>query len=310
MAHEIGPLLKELREAEELTQARLYQNVLSRRQAIRLEAGETDIKAEHLLTVLDRLDMALPEFQYRLQKRQPQVAPPTPQTAMLDTVAAKLNTWLDADMTPGEVRAMENFALGRPFFTVNQIKTLMTIAARLPWDAYDRLTKKLAAQLADMADMPGVQRLRYTLYFNKTMFSLLGGLPDTALRLVPQAQALASDRMDDQIMLQFLQRMAETLVTKDPAAVYAATEGLITHLRGLGLAMTADSLIDNRRHMLSSVNLHPRWTPAELGATARLFAIVPWELKKDRQGYLAKFPGLLAALAAAGQPLSAYRDVY
>jgi hypothetical protein len=158
-----------------------------------------------------------------------------------------------------------------------------------------------------MADMPGVQRLRYTLYFNKTMFSLLGGLPDTALRLVPQAQALASDRMDDQIMLQFLQRMAETLVTKDPAAVYAATEGLITHLRGLGLAMMADSLIDNRRHMLSSVNLHPRWTPAELGAAARLFAIVPWELKKDRQGYLAKFPGLLAA---AGQPLSAYRDVY
>lgn len=310
MAHTIGPLIKTVRQAEEITQARLYANVLSRRQAIRFEAGETDISTERLFQLLARLDMTAAEFQYRWEKQTAVAAPPTPQQAILDTAQAKLDQWLDADLTPGEAQAIEAYALTRPFFTLNQIDRLMAVMPKLAPAPYGRITQKLARLLAEMPDAPRVQRRRYSLWANLGIRELFSGEAVQAQKHFAQAAAFAGDSLDDRITGGFNQQLAAALVTGDAANVYAATDAVIAHMRGLGLGVDADSLIDNRRHALTAAGLHARWTPAELGAMARLVMIVPWPLIQDKAAYLRRFPGLQAALDAAGRPLSAFRDVY
>jgi hypothetical protein len=310
MAHELGPVVKTIRLAEETTQVKLYQGLLSRRQAIRFESGETDIKAESFLTVLERLDMSYDEFLYRWRKQTGQTKTVTRQADILNTVREKLAAWTDADMTPGEVRAIQAFALHRSFFTVSEIETLMTIQVRLPADARNRINDKLARVLAEMADMPAVKRLRYRLFSNQAIMQLLDGNAQEGKKYLDQAQQFASERDADRLFYLENTMLIIALTADSITQAYQATEPFIQHLRGLGLPVEADAWVDNRRHALASAGKHPVWTPGELGAVARLFEVVPWQFKQDQAAYLREFPGLTDALAQGEKPLRAYRDVY
>ena len=67
----LGATLKKLRQQQGLTQLSLYDGIVSRSFAGRLERGEHDITVEKFWQILDRLQVSADEFRYVQQDNQP-----------------------------------------------------------------------------------------------------------------------------------------------------------------------------------------------------------------------------------------------
>lgn len=71
MMQAIGCTLKQIRLAKGFTQKEIYQGIVSRSFAIRLESGHHDLGASKLFLILDRLGVSAGEFRFIQNDYQP-----------------------------------------------------------------------------------------------------------------------------------------------------------------------------------------------------------------------------------------------
>ena len=304
MAQRLGGLIRDLREARQLTQARLYADLLSRRQAIRFENGENDIKASVLFVVLDRLEVAASDVQSL-------ITPSAQASGPLMLALARLNLWQDWPLTDEELQAVQQYLFtdSQPALaTLRQISGLVdTSEDAFAWRSYEHLWRKGQGQQgqADYAQTAlkiCVDACYAALFGHQSQQAAL--FLKRGLALIATADLVSGLPVNGRVQLRFLNAIAVNL-SQGRAAVEAATTPIITALRALGEPLLADTFVDNRRHILTSYDLHAEWSQTELGSTARLLATFQRQVPDfDFEAYINLLPGLKAALA--GRPLSAF----
>lgn len=304
MAQRLGGLIRDLREARQQTQATLYADLLSRRQAIRFENGENDIKASVLFVVLDRLEIAASDVQSLM-------TPSAQASGPLMRALARLNLWQDWPLTDEELQAVQQYLFTDSQPALSTLRQISGLVARFEdafaWRSYEQLWRKAQVHHGEV-DFP---QTALKICVDAIYAALFGHQSQQAARFLARGLALiaASDLVSglpikSRVQLRFLNAIAVNL-PQSREAVEAATTPFITGLRALGEPLLADTFVDNRRHILTSYDLHADWSQTELGSTARLLATFQKQVPDfDFEAYVNLLPGLKAALA--GRPLSAF----
>lgn len=301
MAYEIGLVLRNLRAAQDITQTKLYHGLLSQRQVIRLEQGASDIKAEILLTVLQRLHISMSDLQALLPPATAEQRRDTP-PSVLNRALAKVTQWADWPLTDAEIAAIDRFTLTGSTMTLNQIHTLLPL---VPVNRYEHLWQKMQ----QFVHAPDYVKVAYGWCHISIHGYLFKGDIDSTTKVLRRWNALSLTANNDIWTRTYFNKLVAVLPDQD--AVYAATNQMIAGWRQLD-AQYADMLMDNRRHALSGCNAHAHWTTAELGATARIFAQLPKSAlaQMNIHAYMQKLPGLTAELQRRGKEIMAFRDCY
>lgn len=304
MAQRLGTLIRDLREARQQTQATLYADLLSRRQAIRFENGENDIKASVLFVLLDRLEVAASDVQSLL-------TPAAQASGPLMLALARLNLWQDWPLTEEELQAVQHYLFTDSQPALATLRQISGLVARFEdafaWRSYEQLWRKAQAHRSEADYLQTALKI----CVDASYAALFGQQSQQAARFLNRGLALiaSSDLVSGlpvkgRVQLRFLNAIAVNL-PQGRAAVEAATTPMITALRALGETLLADTFVDNRRHILTSYDLHLDWSQTELGSTARLLATFQSQVPEfDFEAYMNLLPGLKAALA--GRPLSAF----
>ena len=292
MAGKIGPYLRRLRLNQGLTQRELYHELLSERQAIRFEAGRNDIQAERLFTVLAR--MALPITALTTLMPAPNRNP------ALQSGLTKLSQWPDATLTPEENRALTTYVTGQSPLTLADIQTVTPLLGRFDDALSKRLYQSTWRHLQAHQTETEYSSLASSFCIGALYYALFHADLAMAQVYLERWRNAAPQTIEQQIQRNFFTALIQALPA-GAAASYQATAQIIHGLRAIGLAVMADALVDNRRHILSAFGLHLAWRRDELGALARSTE------RHQAAVAIANYPGLAAALS--GQPLAACRTM-
>ena len=293
MAGEVGKLLRAVRLGQGMPQARLYDGLLSQRQAIRLESGHNDLKAELLFPILRRLHLSADEFAALLEQEQgAALAESKPLPPVLAKALAEYTAWGDWPLTEAERTAITRYALTAPVTTLAQIEAMIPLIPVFPEQA-----EKIWRRLQVFQGLPRYEQLASSWCHTRLFTLLFMGRQKAATQVVSRWQTLSHLPGDTKQVRLFMTKLTAAL--PDASAVYAATDPLITAWRNFNEPVMADGMIDNRRHILSGFNVHDAWRDQEIGAVARLLKAMPKAALADldTSAYLAKFPGLNEALA-------------
>ncbi|KRM55406.1 helix-turn-helix domain-containing protein [Lacticaseibacillus sharpeae] len=301
MAYEIGPVLRNLREAQDITQAKLYQGLLSPRQVIRLEQGASDIKAGILLTVLQRLHITMNDLQALLPPLAAENRQDTP-PSVLNRALAKVTQWADWPLTDAEERAIDHFILTGSTMTLSQINTLLPL---MPVGRHEHLWQKMQQFTRD----PDYLKVAFAWCHISIHDYLFKGDIASAKTVMRRWNALPLTARNEVWTRTYFKQLVAAL--PDQETVYAATDQMLSGWRLLDGAY-ADALVDNRRHALTGCHAHKYWTEAELGATARLLTHLPQTALQEMNisAYLQRMPGLTAELQRRGMEIMAFKDYY
>ncbi|WP_262316021.1 helix-turn-helix domain-containing protein [Lacticaseibacillus parakribbianus] len=307
MAQSIGGFIRQLREARGISQAVLYAALLSPRQAIRFEAGGS-VRADTLLALLRRLQVSAAALQAACD--------PLDETGDANMRAAlgKLAAWGDWPLTPAEQKAVLSALASDDTLTLPLIQRIGALVARfspLPWASYRRLWHKAQA-FRTAPDYPDVALGLCIDVGFAALFGREAAIAADFLRrgqtVLAAAPATWQAALLPRLQFRFLTAIA-TAIPAGQATAAAAGDELIAGLRVLGEVQLADGFVDNRRHILTSFDLHPTWTEAELGGAARAMAAASRRVPDlDVAAYQRQLPGLDAALA--GRPLSAFETEF
>lgn len=301
MAHKIGPVIQIIRRQAGQTQAQLYRDVLSARQAIRFESGESDIKAAGLFTLLGRLHVSPDELQYLTQQAVPLFEADT----SLQHALVKLQRWADWPLTAAEKVAVRRFTQDEHALTLGMISRLNGLDNWLAPALQRPFAARLWRALAAYHDFPDYQRLATAQAINQTYVGLFAGDAAYANQWLDRWQTHAQQGSMMAVQAHFWQLFLGVL--RQDNQVYRVTTPVLQSLRTLGQTKLADALNDNRRHALTAFGQHPDWLPSELGATYRLLQDNPAQGKMDLPRYLATLPGLATALG--GHSLEDFAEV-
>ncbi|QFR24535.1 helix-turn-helix domain-containing protein [Schleiferilactobacillus harbinensis] len=303
----IGPIIKSIRIAEDVTLGQLYRNILSNRQAIRFENGENDIKAEGLFAILHRLDMSFTEFidryELALDNNQEKQRP-------VNQVIDRLDAWMDTDITPPEQLAIEQYIRDQPIVTLQQVEKVISLLPALQDQQTDTVISHIVRVLLDHQDHQRARALLASLWGDMTFHWLLNGDRARAEKAVEQwrsATANLPHSFSTTVHIHFIETLLDSLQLP-PAMIYKQTDPFITSLRTLGDDDLADAFVDNRRHTLTTFHKHPEWYPVEVGVIARFMMTL--ELKPDMADYLRQIPGLIDFLHDQKKSLNDYLDNY
>ncbi|MCI1892249.1 MAG: hypothetical protein LKI92_08975 [Schleiferilactobacillus harbinensis] len=303
----IGPIIKSIRTAEEITLGRLYRGILSNRQAIRFEHGESDIKAEGLFNILNRLDMSVSEFTYRydtiIDNTEDHQRP-------VNQAIDRLDTWMDTDINSNEQRAVEQYVRDQPIVTLQQAKKVISLLPALQDQQVDTVISHVLRTLLNHWDQHSAKESLRSLWGDMTYHWLLNGQRDRAVMALKKWQTI-SETLPHSFTVTVQIHFVEVLLTSlslSPKAIYEQTDPLIASARVLGDDDWADAFVDNRRHALTAFHKHPQWQSAEVGAIARFMTKL--ETNSDMPEYLNQIPGLIDFLANQNKSLSDYLSSY
>lgn len=293
MAGKLGPFIRQLRLTHHLTQHRLYEGLLSERQAVRFEAGDNDIQAERLFTVMSRLALPLAELQ-------PFV--PTPaQPPVLKAALTKRAQWVDWPLTTAETNALSEYVTGKTPLTLSEIQELSPLLGHFDPALATNLYENVWRHLQDHQGRQEFNTVASSFCIGALYYALFRADATMAHTYLSRLTRIAPTDLVALIQLRFLTALVSA-VPQGASAAYQQTDELIAGLRAIGSPAMADALIDNRRHVLTAFGRHTQWTPAELGALSRSQDKLPAVLRQ------ADYPGLSQALQ--GQPLAAFRPIY
>ncbi|WP_203624669.1 MULTISPECIES: helix-turn-helix transcriptional regulator [unclassified Lacticaseibacillus] len=293
MAGRIGPFIRQLRLTHHLTQHTLYEGLLSERQAVRFEAGDNDIQAERLFTIMSRLALPLAELQ-------PFV--PTPaQPPVLKAALAKRAQWADWPLTTAETDAISEYVTGKTPLTLSEIQELSTLLGHFDPALATSLYENVWRHLQDHQSRQEFNTVASSFCIGALYYALFHADTTMAHTYLSRLTRIAPTDLIEQIQLRFLTALVSA-VPQGEGAAYQKTDDLIAGLRAIGAPAMADALIDNRRHVLTAFGKHAQWTPAELGALARSQEKLPEDLRQN------DYPGLAKALQH--RSLADYRSIY
>ncbi|WP_461227299.1 hypothetical protein [Lacticaseibacillus suihuaensis] len=306
MAQSIGSFIRQLREAHGVRQAVLYAALLSPRQAIRFEAGGS-VRADTLLTLLRRLQVSAAALQAACGPLDESV------DASMRAALGKLAAWGDWPLTPAEQAAVLAALASDDALTLPLIQRIGSLVARfspLPWANYRRLWHKAQA----FRTAPDYPEVALGLCIDVGFAALFGREPAIAADFLSRGQDVLTGALTTwqapllpRLQFRFLTAIAAAIPAGQATAAAAGDE-LIAGLRVMGETQLADGFLDNRRHILTSFDLHPTWTESELGVVARAMAEARRRVPGlDVADYQRQLPGLDAALA--GRPLSTFEHV-
>ncbi|WP_127849565.1 hypothetical protein [Lacticaseibacillus hulanensis] len=292
MAGETGKLLRAVRLGQSIQQDRLYSGLLSQRQAIRLESGSNDIKAQLLFPILERLHMSADEFNALLTHEQGDTvteAKPLPQ--LLAKALGEFTSWGDWPLTEMERAAITRYALTAPVTTLAQIEAMIPLIPVFPQQA-----EKIWRRLQVFSELSRYNELASDWCHNRLFTLLFMGKRTEAMRVVKRWQSLTTLPGDAKQVRLFMTSLTAALPNAN--AVYAVTDPMIEAWRNFNEPVMADGMIDNRRHILTSFGIHTQWRNQEIGAVARLVRAMPQAALEQLNipEYLNQFPGLNAAL--------------
>ncbi|WP_125703021.1 helix-turn-helix domain-containing protein [Lacticaseibacillus daqingensis] len=306
MADDYGPTLRRLRLGRGLSQAELYADVLSPRQAIRLENGESVPRADHLETLLHRLGLSPAEFAAQRAHGATTQAR-LPQAIAAQAIIAKLNRWIDWELTPAELATLKAYALSASVLSIRDVLKMMLISLRFEPPARDLIRDRLWRDLQVYRDTPPFAEAATSMWLTRGFDDAVRG----RVRSARAAYVTAQRENRGNNLVDVLARFYLTVLDDADGAAVARTQPIIVGLWQLGEGHLADALLDNRRHILTALGRHPQWREDELGALARLQTGVARQALRHPQTYYteANFPGLAAALAAWGKPLQAFAAI-
>ncbi|MFD1392471.1 hypothetical protein ACFQ3L_02565 [Lacticaseibacillus jixianensis] len=292
MAGRLGPFIRQLRLTHHLTQHTLYAGLLSERQAVRFEAGDNDIQAERLFTVMSRLAVPLTELQ-------PFV--PTPaQSPLLKAALTKRAQWADWPLTAAETDAISEYVTGKTPLTLSEIQELSPLLGHFDPSLANNLYENVWQHLQDHQSRQEFKTVASSFCIGALYYALFHANATMCHTYLKRLTRIAPTDLVELIQLRFLTALVSA-VPQGADAAYQKTDDLIAGLRAIGASAMAAALVDNRRHVLTAFGHHARWTPAELGALARSQEKLPAALRQT------DYPGLNQALK--GRSLGEYRSI-
>ncbi|MFD1465424.1 helix-turn-helix domain-containing protein [Lapidilactobacillus mulanensis] len=334
----LGSIIKRFREEQNLTQQELYTGLLSKRQAIRFENGEVDLKANSLLTVMSRLELDLETLQH-LNTEQPKsddTARSAYQQLKFDSledpaplafyeqyrnsadpkvkqlaIMAHLKYWLDADLPTEERLWLATYYLDKVSLTIDQLTILLKEVLLLDPMVVESTFQRIADNLARFKFHSDYYRLSKLLLQNRFWYAIeIKALPEARKVLADPMWQADNPTLNEKMSYLIFQQFVEIADTDSRVAVEQIKQitGTLFVLSPESAQFIQDGYLDTVRHLRQLYGYHVVWSDEEIGVIVRLLESIPKKAKQDLGTYLQGFPGLTAAIAKKGNPLSYYRD--
>lgn len=334
----LGKVIKQLREERRLTQPELYDGLISKRQAIRFEQDDADIKGMVLLAILQRLRITAEELNRRLNMP---VTDSTPKDQELMEVEHQLlnqqfplansRTFYSKNRFSSDKHRVrlailailnlpENLAERDVDFLMDELDATSKLSQaqvelfvqnldKFPKYEQGLILKRLTKEVEQpvMLQNPWLQ----SVYFNQALnFHLLvQGNTTAAQRVLENYQEQLQSLPDDsQIKYRSWQLLLDVATGQPEAAVEIGKRAQLLLL--LGQATAADRLVDRRRRVQLQFKLSHAWTSGEIGMVARRLNKRPKGSLESAKDFLGHYEGLAEAVKQGNKPLSYYLNNY
>lgn len=335
----LGKIFKQIREDRGISQTELYDGLISKRQAIRFEQDEADIKGIVLLGLMERVGITSAELAGRTIGANPKGSKPwqefndlkklsaADQTAALRSFYSKYRFSANKQtkrlaVLAGLMFDAENFEERDVEFLTDELVTATTLTfeqihaflqniQRFPdlekedilnqvWDSIKDYQK--SAFYPELVNEFVTAALQFYLFEKPNLASAKKWLN----KLSGLSDLLSKSAKLDFISWEMLVKLADN---SDANEVHAELSKRAQLLLLLGLDSAADELINQRRLVELNFTTHT-WSDGEIGVIARKINRMGKDAKVSASDYLASFSGLLEAVRAKGQPFSSYLNSY
>ena len=335
----LGKVIKQLREERGLTQPEFYEGLISKRQAIRFEQDDADVKGIVLLSLLKRLNIEASELDAQLNLPKASLAHDNAEVAKVEqqllnhrfersnsrtfysknrfsndkhrvrlAILAILNlpeplAERDVDFLMDELDVTENLTLA-------QIELFSSNLDKFPKYEQGEILKRLSKEFKSNEVMQTNPWLQAS-YFEQAMnFYLLvqGNVSDAKKVMQDYKASLKFLPEDSQIKFQSWQLLLDEAVGKSSAHAEIGKRAQLLLL--LGQTAAADRLVDQRRIVQLQFKQEHTWTAGEIGLVARKLNNRPKGSLESAKDFLEHYEGLADAIRTANKPLSFYLNNY
>lgn len=334
----IGKTIKNLREERGISQTDFYQGLISKRQAIRFEQDESDVKGIVLLDLLQRLELSTTELESMIELTP--VTEPTLAYYKLEqklrktgnvpdgfndfyqkyresknkmvqrlAILAKLHmagplSEADSDFLMAELHAST-------ILTIAQTRIFVTNFWKFPDYESQEIATKLSENAANNELLKHDHALLIVYYQTLIEYFLLQkGELTKAKRLIKQYQQDLSLFDDNQVIAYRNWEMLIELASTKEAKIHEDLSQRAQLILLLGMAQQAEQLIDFRVRVEEQYKLNHNWSTGEIGMVARKLNRLPKGEKQQGQDLLKSYEGLAQSIREKNQPISSYLNDY
>lgn len=333
----LGSTIKNLRENRDVSQTDFYQGLISKRQAIRFEQDEADIKATVLVDVLERLDMGVeeladlaeldqiqsPYLEYQkliksTKKRQDPVSGLKSyyskyrfsKNKQLRRLAIQAILQFDEPLDEQDSKLLIDELFRSDELTIEQFSLFLTNIEKFPEYDKTEIVDKLSKSFDKIIGYDNTDQLVGAYFDTLIKYYLIEkGELAHAKRLLKQQGDSISRFPDEKVTYENWQMLVNLAETKDQAIHQDISQRaqLILLLEG---SKKADQFINERRQVEVKYNLNHQWSTGEIGFVARQLNDLPKGETDVAKEILNSYSGLVAAVQKSGSPISSFLNDY
>lgn len=333
----LGSTIKTLRENRDVSQTDFYQGLISKRQAIRFEQDEADVKATVLVDILGRLDMGVEElanladlkeadlpyhdFQklVALSKKRQKAAPGLrsfyskyrySKNKQLRRMAIIAILQFDEPLEEADAKLLMDELFRTDELTVDQFKLFLQNIAKFAEYDQQEIIDKLSESFETIASYDDTDKLVGDYFDVLASYYLIDKQElSKAKRLVKSWGEMIERYPDEKVAYENWQLLLQLAETKDTSIHEDISKRaqLILLLEG---SKKADYFINERRLVEITNGITHVWSTGEIGMVARRLNDLPKGETNAAKEILNSYQGLVAAVQKSGQPISSFLNDY